>query len=70
MAIRMGDSAEDIVADILKFNKKHPAFAISTSSIKKSMKMHAKTSALMHNGVILSKSMRIAIETNMQDLKD
>jgi hypothetical protein len=70
MAIRMGDSAEDIVADILKFNKKHPAFAISTSSIKKSMKMHANTSALMHNGVILSKSMRIAIETNMQDLKD
>jgi hypothetical protein len=70
MAIRMGDSGEDILEDILKFNKRHPAFAISGDSIQRSMKMHAKTSVLMHNGVILSKSMRAAIETNMQDLKD
>ena len=70
MAIRMGDSGEDILEDIFKFNKRHPAFAISGDSIQRSMKMHAKTSVLMHNGVILSKSMRTAIETNMQDLKD
>jgi len=70
VAVRMGDSAEDIIENILKFNKKHPAFAISTSTIDKSMKMHAKTSALMHNGVILSKSMREALELNMSNLKD
>ena len=66
----MGDGGEDILEEILKFNKRHPTFAIGGDTIQRSMKMHAKASVLMHNGVTLTKSMREALELNMSNLKD
>tara|TARA_R110002126_G_scaffold73711_1_gene183772 strand:+ start:1 stop:3267 length:3267 start_codon:yes stop_codon:yes gene_type:complete len=70
VALRMGDGGEDILEEILKFNKRHPTFAIGGDTIQRSMKMHAKASVLMHNGVTLTKSMREALELNMSNLKD
>ena len=65
----MGDSAEDILEEILKFNKRHPTFAIGGDTLQRSMKMHEKQSILMHNGITLTKSMREALELNLKNLK-
>ena len=69
VALRMGDSAEDILEEILKFNKRHPTFAIGGDTLQRSMKMHEKQSILMHNGITLTKSMREALELNLKNLK-
>jgi hypothetical protein len=60
MATRVGDGEERrvIFDEIRKFNQKHPTAAIDYRSLKRSMKQHAKTSAVMHNGILLSPAMR------------
>jgi len=52
--------AEQMAAkrDIAEFNKRHPLFRISATSVSRSMKAHQRTSATMHNGVQLSPQMR------------
>ena len=56
--IRMGGDGADALERIRQFNKRHPNAAISYSTVKKSMKQHARTSATMHNGVTISRNMR------------
>ena len=56
--IRMGSGSEDVMAEIRKFNARHPNAAIGYDSVKKSLKGHMRTSALMVNGVTLSKNYR------------
>ena len=53
---------EDTLEELRKFNQKHPKFAITFDSLKKSIKQHARQSALMHNGVSLSPSMRRVVQ--------
>tara|TARA_R110000803_G_scaffold297_2_gene1129 strand:- start:1004 stop:1948 length:945 start_codon:yes stop_codon:yes gene_type:complete len=56
--IRMGGDGADALERIRQFNKRHPNAAISYSTVKRSMKQHARTSATMHNGVTISRNMR------------
>jgi len=64
VAMRMGDSSgvQEAMKEIQKFNKRHGSkgrnVAISFDSIKRSMKMHMKTTAKMHNGVTLSPNIK------------
>ena len=62
--IRMGSGSKDVMAEIRKFNARHPNAAIGYDSVKKSLKGHMRTSALMVNGVTLSKNYRqLAIDS-------
>ena len=56
--LRHGHDTSEAFDEIQKFNKRHSQFAISGSSVKKSLKQHMKQSARMHNGVSLSPNMR------------
>jgi len=58
IAMRMGGDTQDVLEDIIKYNAKFPSMAITPSSIIRSMKMHMKTSLLMHNGITISPKMR------------
>ena len=58
VAMRMGGDTQDILEDIMEYNRKYPAVAISPSSIIKSMRMHMRTSLLMDKGITLSSKMR------------
>ena len=60
---RRGIDTSDNLKEILKFNKRHPYHAISSDSINKSYRTHARTSALMHNGVTLSPRLRAYLLT-------
>ena len=60
---RRGIDTSDNLREILKFNKKHPYHAISSDSINQSYRTHARTSALMHNGVTLSPKLRAYLLT-------
>jgi len=64
IAINNGDTTwhEEIMQNIGKFNRKNPGNAITVNSIKRSLKMRARTSAMTKNGVYLRK--------NMQHLRD
>ena len=63
LAVRTKDNdmKREVLEDIREFNKDHRQFGISTSSIKRSLKSHFRTSSLMHNGVRLSPAMRRAL---------
>ena len=60
----MGDAAgvREAAKEIREFNKRHrskgPKVVISTDSLVRSMKMHAKSSSQMYNGVTLSPNIR------------
>lgn len=58
VAMRMGDDTQDVFEDIMEYNRKYPAVAISPSSILRSMRMHMRTSYLMDRGITLSPKMR------------
>ena len=56
ISIRSNNSSDkaDALADMRKFNKRHPRYAILPETVERSMKAHQRTSATMHNGVVLS----------------
>ena len=59
MALVSGDS-DDIGAaidDAISYNEAHPSWAITGSTIQKSMTMRFKTAAKMHNGVTINPSL-------------
>ena len=60
--IRMGEDPSDIMEEIMAHNRRHSGkgkeAVITPDSINRSMKMHAKTSVTMYNGVTLSPAMR------------
>ena len=58
LEIRHGMDTSDAMEAIQKFNARHPRFAISYSSIRRSIKQHIRQSAKMHNGVSISPKMR------------
>jgi hypothetical protein len=64
VAKRMGDAdgIRETAEEIREFNKRHrnkgPKVRISTESLIRSMRMHAKTSSEMHNGITLSPNIR------------
>jgi hypothetical protein len=60
IAARNGDSdgMADTLDDMLKFNNKHPGFAITANTIKNSMAQHQKTTQNMYHGVLFNKNMR------------
>ena len=64
---RHGGEVGEVFEDIRKFNKKHPSAVIKVDSIKRSMKMHMRTSARMHNGVTLSPNMRGVLKNHVDD---
>ena len=63
----MGDNVDDILEDIYKFNDRHPQHGITAESVIRSMKMHALSSAKMHNGVTLTPKMRQILLENSDD---
>ena len=60
--IRMGEDPSDVMEEIMRHNRRHSGkgkeAVITPDSINRSMKMHAKTSVTMYNGVTLSPAMR------------
>ena len=59
MALAMGDGndVESAFEDVISYNKKHPSWAITGSTIQKSMVQRFKTAAKMHNGVTINPSL-------------
>jgi hypothetical protein len=70
VALRMGDSVEDVLDAMDDFNKKHPESAITVDSLAKSIDAHARTSRLMHNGVTLSPRRRQQIFESLGEYWD
>ena len=64
IGIRTKNSAEkaEAMREIRAFNKRHPRYRISSTSIERSLKAHKRTSATMHNGVVLSPAMRSLLQ--------
>ena len=60
IARRFGDveEAKDILKDIRKFNKRHKRQAINGETIRRSASQFGRTTATMHNGVTITKSLR------------
>jgi hypothetical protein len=60
MAVRNGDTdgAANALAEMAKFNTKHPTAAITAETIKNSMRQHMQTSATMYHGVTFNKRLR------------
>jgi hypothetical protein len=60
IARRFGDveEAKDILKDIKKFNKRHRRQAINGETIRRSASQFSRTTATMHNGVTITKSLR------------
>ena len=56
VSMRSNNSSDRVaaLADMRKFNKRHPRYAILPETVERSMKAHQRTSATMHNGVVLS----------------
>jgi hypothetical protein len=69
VAMRMGDYSEmqDVLEEIFEFNRKHPTHAITPNSIKKSMAQHMRTSAEMHNGISISRGMRMELQQHLNE---
>jgi len=57
LAAKMGDSEEmsDVMEKIVKFNSKHPTIAITSDSIMRSMREHARKSAQNMHGLSFNK---------------
>ena len=73
IALRQGDDVSEIVDEILAHNKEHAgkgkAAVITTDTIKRSMKQHARTSLTMHNGVTLTPTMRLYAQDMQNELE-
>ena len=74
IAIRMGEDPSDVMEEIMEHNQRHSGkgkeAVITPDSLKRSMKMHAKTSTTMYNGVTLSPSLRAYAEEVEDQLED
>ena len=74
IAIRMGEDPSDILEEIMEHNDRHydkgKAAIVTPDSLKRSMKMHVKSSATMYNGVTLSPSLRAYAEEVEDQLED
>jgi hypothetical protein len=73
IALRQGDNTGDILQEILAHNKEHAGkgkeAVITTDTIKRSMKQHARTSLTMHDGVTLSPTMRLYAQDMQNELE-
>ena len=73
IALRQGDNTGDILQEILAHNKEHAGkgkeAVITTDTIERSMKQHARTSLTMHNGVTLSPTMRLYAQDMQNELE-
>jgi len=60
MAVRVGDTSEmqDLSERMADFNKRHPSIAITSDTLQKSMRGHAKTAAQKYHGVVFNKRLR------------
>jgi hypothetical protein len=60
LAIRLGNGNDiaEATKEIQKFNTKHSEYYIDPSAILRSLKSHMRSTAQMHNGIILSPAMR------------
>lgn len=72
VATRFGDTetAQETLQELVELQKKHPGLKISADTIIKSMKQHAKTSALMYHGITLSKGMRTELLRNASEFDE
>jgi hypothetical protein len=63
MALSLGDSdgASDVLADIIKFNERHPLYAITPKDIMANVKKRMRRSAETEKGVFTPKGMRAEI---------
>ncbi|MAN64234.1 MAG: hypothetical protein CMI60_20060, partial [Parvibaculum sp.] len=73
IALRQGDNTGDILQEILAHNKEHAGkgkeAVITTDTIERSMKQHARTSLTMHNGVTLTPTMRLYAQDMQNELE-
>jgi hypothetical protein len=72
LAARQGDNSEaqDILKRIEEFNARNPSAAINASTIRRSMKQFARTSAEMRSGVTYSKRYLPVFEESMREYGD
>jgi hypothetical protein len=69
IALRMGDSpsAQEVLNEIIEFNRRHPSAGISRDSMRRSMRQHMERSATMYNGISISPNMRQALEESRNE---
>ena len=68
-AVRRSDSSavKGILRDMVEFNKKHPAAAITSDNLIQSVRRHFKTSSKMVNGVTVNDKLRSDIERSNEN---
>jgi hypothetical protein len=73
IALRQGDNTSDILNEIIAHNRRHSdkgkEAIITTDTIERSMKQHARTSLTMHNGVTLTPTMRLYAQDMQEELE-
>ena len=64
-----GDGAgfQDVLDEVIKFNKKHYYYAISSDTINKSLRTAYATTASMHNGLSISPKLRATLLNHKDD---
>jgi len=72
VALRQGDmeGVREAIAEMGKFNKRHPAAAITHRTIKRSLDRHIRTSGEMYNGVTLSSIYRAPLRELAESYED
>jgi hypothetical protein len=68
-ALRMGDfdGFQNSLEEVSDFNERHPNFPLLPKTITKSIQTHGRTSATMHNGIIISPKMRGTLQEHRDD---
>jgi hypothetical protein len=73
IALRQGDNTSDILNEIIAHNRRHSdkgkEAIITTDTIERSMKQHARTSLTMHDGVTLTPTMRMYAQDMQEELE-
>ena len=72
VANRMGDhtTAQEVMQELMKLQKKHPGLGITAQTIINSMKQHNRTTATMYHGITLSKGMRAELLADAREFDD
>ena len=72
IAARVGDTdgMADAMEDMMKFNRAHPGYAITSETVQNSMAQHMRTTQSMYHGVTFSKGMRNELLQNASEFDE
>lgn len=69
LAVQMGDSTTEPMADIAAFNAKNPDYAITRQTFTRSAKLRQRNSLLSENGIVMTRRMR-SLQSRMETQED